>query len=78
MFPHLLGLARPNRSSVPETPNDLVHQFQDLEELYQELFALRMRVRRAECANENRANISLKTKAGSPAGRKQLADKRAR
>jgi hypothetical protein len=65
-------------TQVPKTPNDLVDQFQDLEELYQELLALRMRHRRAERANENRANVSPKTKAGNPAGRKQLADKRAR
>jgi hypothetical protein len=65
-------------TQVPKTPNDLVDQLQDLEELYQELLALRMRVRQAERANENRANVSPKTKAGNPAGRKQLAHNRAR
>jgi hypothetical protein len=65
-------------TQVSKTPNDFVDQLQDLEELYQELLALRMRVRRAERANEKYANVGPKTKASNPAGRKQLADKRAR
>jgi hypothetical protein len=64
-------------TQVSKTPNDFVDQLQDLEELYQELLALRMRVRRAEHANEKYANVGPKTKASSSAGRKQLADKRA-
>jgi hypothetical protein len=63
---------------VSKTPNDLVDQLQDLEELYHELLALRMRVSRAERANEKYANVGPKTKASNPAGRKQPADKRAR
>jgi hypothetical protein len=65
-------------TTVSKKPNDLVHQFQDLEELYQELLALRIRVRKAERANEKRVNISPNTKTGNPARRKQLAHKRAR
>ena len=63
---------------MSKTPNDLVDQSQHLEELYQELLALRMRVRQAERANEKRANVGPKTKTSNPARRKQLADKRAR
>jgi hypothetical protein len=70
--------AKPARIQMAKTPNDLVDQFQDLEELYQELLALRMRVRQAERANENRANVSPKKKAGNPGGHKQLAHKRAK
>ena len=63
---------------MSKTPHDFVDHFQDLEELYQELLALRMRVRRAERANEKRANIGPKTKTTSPGRRKQLTHKRAR
>ena len=63
---------------MSKTPHDFVNQFQDLEELYQELLALRMRVRRAERANEKRAKIGPKTKTPNPGRRKQLTHKRAR
>jgi hypothetical protein len=69
---------KPVPTQVSKTPNDFVDQLQDLEELYQELLALRMRVRRAERANEKYANVGPNTKISNPAGRKQLADKRAR
>ena len=41
---------------VSITPNRIVNQFQTLEESYQELQALRLRVRRAERANANATN----------------------
>ena len=69
---------RSEATTVSKTPDDFVNQFQDLEELYQELLALRMRVRQAERANEKRTNIGPKTKTGHPSRRKQLAGKRAR
>jgi hypothetical protein len=47
-------------TAVQKTQHDIVDRFQDLEELYQELLALRMRVRRAERANEKRANTEDK------------------
>ena len=65
-------------TAVSKTPNDLIYQFQDLEELYQELLALRIRVRQAERANARRTDVGPKTKIGNPARRKQLAHKRAR
>jgi hypothetical protein len=65
-------------TAVSKTQRDIIDRFQDLEELYQELLALRMRVRRAERANEKRANIGPKTKTSNPGRRKQLIDKRAR
>jgi hypothetical protein len=70
---------KPVPIQVSKTSNDFVDQLQDLEELYQELLALRMRVRRAERAKEKRASVGPKTKTSNPAGRKQQpADKRAR
>ena len=71
-------LATAELATVSKTPNDLIDQFQDLEELYQELLALRTRVRQAECANARRADVGPKTKTSNPARRKQLAHKRAR
>jgi hypothetical protein len=61
-------------NTVSKTPHGFVDQFQDLEELYQELLAIRMRVRQAE----KRANVGPKTKTSNPARRKQMAGKRAR
>jgi hypothetical protein len=55
-----------------------MYQFQNLEELYQELLALRIRVRQAERANARRTDVGPKTKTGNPARRKQLAHKRER
>ena len=63
---------------MSKTPNELGDQFQHLEELYQELLALRMRVRKAERTKEKRANVDPKTKIANPARRKRLPDKRAR
>jgi hypothetical protein len=65
-------------TAVSKTPNELIYQFQDLEELYQELLALRIRVRQAERSNARRTDVGPKTKTGNPARRKQLAHKRAR
>jgi hypothetical protein len=65
-------------ATVSKTPNDLMYQIQDLEELYQELLALRIRVRQAERANAKRADVGPKTKASNPSRRKQLGQKRAR
>jgi hypothetical protein len=64
--------------TVSKTPHDFFDQFQLLEELYQELLALRVRVRRAERAREKRANVDPKSKAGHRTGRKQVANRRAR
>jgi len=72
-----------------ETPNRYQHKcqkhrttslisFKTLKNSIKELLALRMRVRRAERANEKYANVGPNTKISNPAGRKQLADKRAR
>ena len=72
------NLATAELATVSKTPNELIYQFQDLEELYQELLALRIRVRQAERANAKRADVGPKTKASNPARRKQLAQKRAR
>jgi hypothetical protein len=71
-------LATAELATVSKTPNDLIYQFQHLEELYQELLALRIRVRQAERATAKRADISPKTKTSNPSRRKQLAYKRAR
>ena len=71
-------LATAELATVSKTPNDLIYQFQDLEELYQELLALRTRVRQAERANARRTDVGPKTRTGNPARRKQLAHKRAR
>jgi TolB-like protein len=49
-----------------------------LEELHQELLALRIRVHRAERANAKHADVGPKTKTSNPTRRKQLALKRAR
>ena len=65
-------------ATVSKTPNELIYQFRDLEVLYQELLALRIRVRQAERANAKRADVGPKTKTSNPARRKQLAQKRAR
>ena len=71
-------LATAELATVSKTPNDVIYQFQDLEELYQELLALRIRVRQAELASAKRADVGSKTKTSNPARRKQLAHKRAR
>jgi hypothetical protein len=71
-------LATAELAIVSKTPDDLMHQFQNLEELYQELLALRIRVRQAERANARRTEVGPKTKTGNLARRKQLAHKRAR
>jgi hypothetical protein len=71
-------LATAELATVSKTPDDLMHQFQNLEELYQELLALRIRVRQAERANARRTDVGPKTKTGNPARRKQLAHKRTR
>ena len=65
-------------ATVSKTPNDVIYQFRDLEELYQELLALRIRVRQAERASAKRADVGPKTKTSNLARRKQLAHKRAR
>jgi hypothetical protein len=62
---------------VSKLPNDIADQFQTLEESYQELQALRLRVRRAERANAKTIDVAPKAKRNS-AQQKQLADKRAR
>jgi hypothetical protein len=71
-------LATAELATVSKTPNDLIYQIQDLEELYQELLALRIRVRQAERANAKRADVGPKTKTSNPSRRKHLAQKRAR
>jgi hypothetical protein len=71
-------LATAELAIVSKTPDDLMYQFQNLEELYQELLALRIRVRQAERANARRTDVGPKTKTGNPARRKQLVHKRAR
>ena len=71
-------LATAELATVSKTPNDVIYQFRDLEELYQELLALRIRVRQAERASTKRADVGSKTRTGTPARRKQPAHKRAR
>jgi hypothetical protein len=71
-------LATAELATVSKTPNDVIYQFQNLEELYQELLALRIRVRQAERATAKRADVGPKTKTSNPTRRKQLAYKRAR
>jgi hypothetical protein len=71
-------LATAELATVSKTPDDLMYQFQNLEELYQELLALRIRVRQAERANARRTDVGPKTKTGNPARRKQPAHKRER
>jgi hypothetical protein len=59
---------------VSKTPNHVVDQFQTLEESYQELKMLRLRVHQAEQANEKAIDVTPKAKRNS-AQQKQLADK---
>ena len=53
-------LATAELATVSKTSKDLIYQFQDLEELYQELLALRIRVHRAERANPKHADVGPK------------------
>jgi hypothetical protein len=61
-------------TKVSKTPSNFFEQSQDLRELYQELFALRSRVRRAERASEKRANVDPNKKANNRAWRNQLTN----
>jgi hypothetical protein len=78
----LSGSASPRKpgatATVSKTENDFVDQLQELEDLYLELLALRMRVHRAERVTQNPAYRHPKTRAGHPVQRKQSASKRAR
>jgi hypothetical protein len=63
---------------VPKEPMDLVDQFRELEELFEALLELRIRVRRAERAAAEPANVYPKSKKVSPTWRKPNGHKRAR
>jgi hypothetical protein len=59
------------RVTVSKSQNDFVDQLQELEDLYQELLALRVRVHRAERATKKPARRPPKTRTGHPMRRKQ-------
>jgi hypothetical protein len=66
------------RKTVSKAPHDFVDQLQDLEELYQELLALRMRVHQAERVVAKRVTVGLKPKATHPTRRKPMRGKRSK
>jgi hypothetical protein len=59
---------------VLKTPNNFFEQSQNLEELYQELLALRMRVRRDEQRWRKARHVDPKKKANNRAWWNQLAN----
>jgi hypothetical protein len=52
-------------TTVSKTPNDFADQLQDLEQLYQELLALPLRVRRAERISVERVTVGQTPKTNS-------------
>ena len=74
----LFSKQQQEEQKVPKEPMDLVDQFRELEELYETLLELRIRVRRAERAAAERANVDPKSQKVSPTRRKPNGHKRAR
>ena len=63
---------------MSKAPHDFVDPLQDLEELYKELLALRMRVHQAERVGAKRGAVGLKPKATDPTQRKPVRGKRSK
>jgi hypothetical protein len=66
------------KNIVSKAPSDFVDQFQDLEELYQELLALRLRVHRAERVSVERVTGGPKPKTTHLTRRKPQRGKRSK